>query len=93
MARNIDWTSLDEDDLAYIADRPWLQQEARLLGVELVVSEATETVDIESYADLTVAQLKEELKERELSTDGNKSELVKRLEEDDAEDDEDENED
>lgn len=92
MARNIDFDGpLSQEDLDYIAQRPWLSDEAKLRGVELVVGETTEedgetTEDDEdelSYEDMTVAQLKDELKERELSTDGNKADLIARLEGDD----------
>lgn len=47
-------------------------------------AEGSDDEDISSYDDLSVAQLREELAERELPTGGNKGELVARLEEDDA---------
>ena len=38
------------------------------------------------YSDYTVEELREELRERDLSTTGNKAELIERLEYDDADD-------
>lgn len=90
MARDIDFSEpLDADDLAYIKDRPWLVQEAALQGVELVEGNTAVALDEDdSYENWTVAELKAELKERDLAVDGNKSELIARLEEaDEAEED------
>lgn len=108
MARNIDLTKpLSEDDAAYVSQRPWLQAEIALMerNGELeydlnpatpVVEEEDETEDEETYEDLTVAQLKEDLKSRDLSVEGNKATLIARLVEDDEsseeEDDEEEDE-
>lgn len=40
MTRDIDFTKpLDEDEKAYVADRPWLLQDARLRGEDIIEEE------------------------------------------------------
>lgn len=94
MARQLDLEKLSKEDYNYITQRPWLVEEANQQGYVIDLkkktctradgssAESDEGEEI-SYEDYTVAELKEELKERELSTEGNKAELVARLEEDD----------
>jgi len=59
---------------------------ARDLG--LLEDAGVEEEEVESYSDWTVDQLREELGFRDLPLSGTKKELVARLEESDAEDDE-----
>lgn len=96
MAREIDLTKpLSEEDAAYVSQRPWLQAEITLMerngeleydlhpAAPAVEEEEEESEDEETYDDLTVAQLKEDLKSRDLSVEGNKATLIARLIEDD----------
>lgn len=100
MARNIDLAKpLSEEDAAYVSQRPWLQAEIELMerngeleydlhpAAEAVEEEEEEQEDeeTESYEGLTVAQLKEDLKSRDLSVEGNKATLIARLIESDEE--------
>ena len=85
MARQIDFSKkLTADEEQYVADRPWLRQDAELQGFDLAAS-ADDEFEVEGgYAEWTVDQLKEELGNRELSKGGSKPELISRLEEDDT---------
>jgi hypothetical protein len=100
MARSIDFTNLDEDDLRYLADRQWLVNEGDAQGHETskavaawredgTVPEPAEDDDEDGieYSEATVDQLRAELERRELDTTGKKAELIARLEADDEEDD------
>jgi hypothetical protein len=103
MARDIDFENLDDDDIEYLKQRHWIIEEAELQGVqgvrELIQNHVPGQYDEEeeddeeeeiSYEEASVEDLKAELKERGLSASGSKADLVARLEEDDAKDDEEE---
>ncbi len=93
MSRKVDTsdlTVLSEDDLAYIESRGYVHM-AKLVEAErkrrrAAEREQVEVIEVdEPYSKWTVDELKAELKERKLSTEGKKDELVARLEADDAE--------
>lgn len=88
MSREIDLNhpeSLSDEDIAYLRARgrvnviQALDAAAKNKAAEPVVEEVDEP-----YEKWTVEELREELKNRELSQDGNKKDLVARLEENDA---------
>lgn len=78
------------DDALYLHARGKLPTPAGVNNREQLIESFEETYgdgassdDDESYDALSVDELKDELKARELSTSGNKKDLVARLEEDD----------
>lgn len=100
MARKIDFTKpLSDDDLAYVADRPWIMQDLELSGVKIpdgTEPEDTEDEDDEEevdYNDFSVEELKAEIatrnEEREEADEikvagkGNKADLIAALSADD----------
>lgn len=98
MARSIDFNNLSHEDLLYLSQRQWMITEAEFQGHEDLRDRVKRAVAGEredndgpeddgepDYESMTVEDLKAELSERNLSTTGNKAELVARLQEDDEE--------
>lgn len=102
MAREINPNKLSADDKLYLRDRPWLVQEMSLQGYEIPddladpvsTQDDTDSEGDESYDDLTVARLEEEISRRNAEYDedsqivpasGRKADLVAALEADDEE--------
>lgn len=81
--------SWDDDEakniIAYIKARPWLQRDldriVELRGEEAVADESASGND---YSSLTVDELQDQLRDRDLPVSGNKDELIARLQEADA---------
>lgn len=99
MARNINYGNLDADDLEYLSTRTWLIAEGDYQGHDTTaaveawradgtVPEPDEGETTVEYKDAKVADLRAELEERGLPTDGKKEDLIARLEADDEEEDE-----
>lgn len=78
---------LSDDDRAYLLMRG---EDARVKWFDQVHPPVTEEDDLDDeelddgYDDMTVAQLQEELKSRNLDTNGKKDALIARLREDDS---------
>lgn len=72
MSRKIDFTQpLDADDAAFVADRPWLIQDAELAGIEVQyleedfeADEEEEEEETDEYDDLDNAALNKEIARR-----------------------------
>lgn len=93
---------LSAEEMEYVNNRPWLKKEAELQGItitaaddEFVVDETSDAGDggveddeeeAESYEDMGVEALREELGRRGLVKSGSKEQLIARLEEDDESD-------
>lgn len=94
MARDIDLSKpLSEDDAAYVADRPWILEDARLRGIEITYEgDAPEDEDAEAQArqaeeDLETQRLAAAQEQIDNSDESEESEEDD-TEEDDEEDDE-----
>ena len=94
MSKSVDLNKpLSEDDARYVQERPWLIRDFEMTGGEIQYAEGANPDDEESYADLTVADLKAEIAERneerdednQIADKGNKAELIAALEADDEE--------
>lgn len=96
MARtDINYAEPTEADLAYLAQRPWLVTDAALQGHKTLketvaayargeqATAAEQEIEVISYAEGKMDELRAELERRGLDTTGKKAELVLRLEEDD----------
>lgn len=93
MTREIDFSAaLSADDEQYIADRPWLLDEAERQGIEIVREgdeflDGSETEDDESeeiedlYGPLDYQELKDIAKGFGIETKGNKEQLLTRVRE------------
>jgi hypothetical protein len=89
MSRQVDasdLTVLSEEDLAYVESRGHFTVVQRVVAERkrreregVVIEEADEP-----YSEWTADELRDELKNRKLSTSGNKPELVERLEQSDS---------
>lgn len=75
--------SLSDEDIAYLRARGRVNVIQMLDAAAQAKPVEVEEVE-EPYDKWTVEELREELKNRELSQDGNKKDLVARLEENDA---------
>lgn len=90
MSRQIDvsdLSKLSEDDIAYLRARGqvYIVQELDKLAKKPAAPKPEEVEEeVEPYEEWTNEELREELKNRHLSTDGKKDDLVARLYENDA---------
>lgn len=60
MSREIDFSKpLSEEEAAYVADRPWISQDADLQGVEIVEDETEEIAETEPEAEIEEIEAEE----------------------------------
>ena len=89
MTRQIDLDNLDADQVAYIRQRPWLIQEAKLRGVDDIEDrlEAVENAPVVQggdYDDVKLTDLRKLAESRGIDKGGSAKEIRERLQEADA---------
>lgn len=78
-----DWSDEEAANvIAYLKARPWLQRD--LDAIYEARGESPEGSNGADYSSLTVDELQDELRDRDLPVSGNKDELIARLQEADA---------
>jgi hypothetical protein len=94
VTREVDLDNITPEDAAYMRQRPWLINEARLRGVDDIedrlveaeeyTPEETAAISVRSYEDLELPALKKVAQARGLEAKGGKAKVVERLREQDA---------